>query len=155
MTEADWQRVTLYAAPQAIEARLKTAERALRAAQRTVDRWEELRVLRAGQVEAGTWPESAKRAAAAEEEERRASWAVAMGDRGLIHADSRLAVDPDGKIKLVSEFAAVEKWWCDGEDCAGPGGPDLSVPHVHCEMHTHLVDLLAGKAIDQEVASGD
>lgn len=74
MTEADWQRVTLYAAPQAIEARLKTAKRALAAAQRTVDRWEALRVLRAGQVEAGTWPESAKQAMAAEEEARRAAW---------------------------------------------------------------------------------
>jgi hypothetical protein len=79
MTEADWQRVALYAAPQAIEARLKIAQRARDAAQRTVNRWEALRVLRAGQVEAGTWPESAKRAMAAEEDDRRAAWAAVTG----------------------------------------------------------------------------
>jgi hypothetical protein len=61
MTEADWQRVTLYAAPQAIEARLKTARRALREAQRTVDRWGDLLALRLGQVDAGTWPPPVER----------------------------------------------------------------------------------------------
>ena len=60
MTEAGWQRVALYAGPRGIEARLETARRARDAAQRTVDRWEALRVLRAGQAEAGTWPEPAK-----------------------------------------------------------------------------------------------
>jgi hypothetical protein len=75
-TEAEWQRVTLYAAPQAIEARLKTARQARDAAQRTVDRWEALKALRAGQVEAGTWPEAARRAMDAEEAARQASWAA-------------------------------------------------------------------------------
>lgn len=89
MTEADWQRVALYAAPQAIEARLETARRALRAAQRTVDRWEALRVLRAGQVEAGTWPESARQAKAAEEDEARARWAAVIGRRGIVDADPK------------------------------------------------------------------
>lgn len=85
MTEADWRRVTLYAAPRAIDARLETARRALAAAQRTVDRWEALKALRASQVEAGTWPESARQAMAAEEEASRAAWAAAMGDRGIIN----------------------------------------------------------------------
>ena len=56
MTADDWRRVERHAAPQAIEARLKTARRALSAAQRTVDRWEALLALRLSQVEAGTWP---------------------------------------------------------------------------------------------------
>ena len=88
MTEADWQRVALYAGPRAIEARLETARRALRAAQRTVDRWEALRVLRAGQVEAGTWPASALQAKADEEAEWQASWDAAMGRRGVVSADA-------------------------------------------------------------------
>jgi hypothetical protein len=83
MTEADWQRVTLYAAPRAIEARLETARRALREAQRTVDCWEALRVLRASQVEAGTWPESARQAMAAEEAAAREAWAAVLGRRGI------------------------------------------------------------------------
>jgi hypothetical protein len=86
MTEADWQRVTLYAAPRAIEARLETARRALAAAQRTVDRWEALRALRASQVEAGTWPESARQAKAAEEEATRQAWDALLGRRGIIDA---------------------------------------------------------------------
>jgi hypothetical protein len=79
MTAADWARVELYAAPQAIEAHLKTARRALAAAQRTADRWESLRALRAGQVEAGTWPEAARQAMAAEEEARLAKWTELTG----------------------------------------------------------------------------
>ena len=86
MTEADWQRVTLHAAPQAIEARLETARRALRAAQRTVDRWETLRSLRTGQVEAGTWPESARQARAAEEEAAREAWSAVMAGKGIVNA---------------------------------------------------------------------
>lgn len=96
MTEADWARVTLYASPKNIAARLETARRVLRTAQRTVDRWEALRVLRASQVEAGTWPESARQAMAAEEEERRASWAAVMGGRGEIHAAENREVSDAG-----------------------------------------------------------
>jgi hypothetical protein len=63
MTAEDWRRVERHAAPQAIEARLKTARRALSAAQRTVGRWEALLALRLSQVAAGTWPPPVERVA--------------------------------------------------------------------------------------------
>ena len=62
--------------------------------------------------------------------------------------DQRMAIDPDGKVKPVSEFSADERWWCDGEDCGEEGQP----PHVHCMMHRHLVDLVTGRSIDFDVA---
>jgi len=63
MAAEDWRRVERHAAPQAIEARLKRARRALSAAQRTVDRWEALLALRLSQVAAGTWPPPVERVA--------------------------------------------------------------------------------------------
>lgn len=58
----------------------------------------------------------------------------------------RMAIDPDGEVKPVSEFTPAEKWWCDGEDCdGGPLGPSLPVPHVHPYTGPALaVDLLTG-----------
>jgi hypothetical protein len=41
----------------------------------------------------------------------------------------------------AAEPMADGKWWCDGEDCVG----DITeYPHVHCEMHSHPVDLRTG-----------
>lgn len=58
----------------------------------------------------------------------------------------RLAVDPDGKVKPVSEFTAAEKWWCDGEECDG----DRSDPHVHTygKRAVRAGDLLTGKELE-------
>ena len=61
MTADDWRRAERHAAPQSIEARLKTAVRARDAAQRLVDKWEALLALRLAQVEAGTWPPPVER----------------------------------------------------------------------------------------------
>lgn len=61
-------------------------------------------------------------------------------------AGTRMAIDPDGKLKPVSELSAEDKWWCDGEDC----GEEDQPPHVHCMMHRHLVDLVTGKTVDPE-----
>ena len=62
----------------------------------------------------------------------------------------QLAITENGTLKPVTEFSRAEKWWCDGEDCGGdgPNGPDLPVPHVHCQMHVHKVNLLTGLSID-------
>jgi len=62
--------------------------------------------------------------------------------------DDRMAVDPDGKVKRVSEFTADERWWCDGEDC----GQDLGYPHVHTygDRPTRAVNLLTGWEIEPE-----
>lgn len=57
-----------------------------------------------------------------------------------------MAITPDGDLKPVREFSAGEKWWCDGKDCGGLDDSGLPpAPHVHCEMHTHLVDLQTGR----------
>lgn len=57
----------------------------------------------------------------------------------------RMAITPDGVVKPVSEFAAEEKWWCDGEDCNG--STTVDGPHVHpgWGLPTLRVDLLTGK----------
>lgn len=65
----------------------------------------------------------------------------------------RMAVTPGGEVKPVADFTAKEKWWCDGEDCGGLDDSGKPVPpHVHCEMHTHLVDLLTGRSVDEPEA---
>lgn len=65
-------------------------------------------------------------------------------------ADTRMAIDPDGNVKPVSEFAAEEKWWCDGEDC----GEDLGYPHVHTyTTGARAVDLLTGREIKPDATA--
>lgn len=106
MTEKDWRRVERHAAPQAIEARLKTARRHLADAQRTVTRWEALLALRLSQVEAGTWPPAVTRV----------TW------RDLRCGD--VIADPDGDrpvLKWKASDPGGEEWvtiWYD----AGPWG---------------------------------
>jgi hypothetical protein len=68
---------------------------------------------------------------------------VNNGPSRLKLADSRMAIDPDGKVKPVSESRAEDKWWCDGEEC----GEEKQPPHVHCMMHRHAVDIATGRSI--------
>jgi FAD/FMN-containing dehydrogenase len=96
MTEADWRRVEKHAAPQSIEVRLKAARRALRAAQRTADRWEALLALRLSQVEAGTWPPPVERVAWRE-----------------LRAGDVLLDDPDREVRV--EVAETKWTQADGE----------------------------------------
>ena len=66
-------------------------------------------------------------------------------------AGERMAITPDGDIKPVAQFAADEKWWCDGEECCDGencDGDHLKVPHVHPYTGpARPVDLLTGGEI--------
>lgn len=88
----DWARVGKHAAPQAIEARLKTARRARGTAQRLVDRWEALLEQRMAQVAAGEWPPPVERV----------TWAdLRPGD---------VITDPDDKPVLEVERESGGEW---------------------------------------------
>ena len=66
-----------------------------------------------------------------------------------------MAITEHGTLKPVAEFTRQEKWWCDGEDCGGPGGPDLpGTPHVH-PMHgpARPVGLLTGREVKRDVSA--
>lgn len=75
---------------------------------------------------------------------------VTLEPAALAAADARMAVDPDGKLKPVSEFSADERWWCDGEEC----GEDRGYPHVHTygSRPTRRVDLETGWEIPETTA---
>lgn len=73
--------------------------------------------------------------------------AGAHGQAEAAHdSGERMAADPDGTVKPVSEFTPDEKWWCDGEDCDGEDCDLPGTPHVH-PMHGPAlpVDLLTGR----------
>ena len=77
-----------------------------------------------------------------------------MTDTGTAPGDQpRMAIDPDGNVKPVSEFTAGERWWCEGEDCDG----DYRDPHVHvadgCCGSVRMVDLETGRDVKPETAA--
>jgi hypothetical protein len=109
MTEADWARVEKHAAPQAIEARLRTARSVLVAAQRVVDRWEALLVARMAQVAAGEWPPPVERITWAD---LRPGDVIAHldGDRPVMEVGAEPRKDGDDWVRVIYDDGDGTAW---------------------------------------------